>query len=223
MITLNDRQASSLPEFDDSIIAGMMKYIDRDTVMLEYGSGGSTLFFSKFVKELYTLEHYDKFYQIIKSSTDRLDNVHYYLVEPNHVKGKYVPADRAGEDRAGADRVAVADSDISDEKYDELKEKYPYHTEHNIRRYWQYRDYVDHVDELGVDKFDVVLVDGRARGFCATKVMDYIDESGVVFIDDFYPRLNEYFGPTDKEDFFKVFEEVERLGRMAVLKKRIIQ
>ena len=44
MITLNDRQASSLPEFDDSIIAGMMKYIDRDTVMLEYGSGGSTLF-----------------------------------------------------------------------------------------------------------------------------------------------------------------------------------
>ena len=209
MVTLNNRQASSLPEFDDSIITGMKKYIDRDTVMLEYGSGGSTLFFSKFVKELYSLEHYDRFYQVIKSSTDKLDNVHYYLVEPNQGKGKDVPS--------------ATDSDISDEKYDELKEKYPYHTEHNIRRYWQYRDFVDYVDELGVDKFDVVLVDGRARGFCATKVLDYIDESGVVFIDDFYTRLNEYFGPTDKENFFEVFEEVERLGRMAVLKKRIIQ
>lgn len=209
MITLNNRQASSLPEFDDFIITGMMKYIDRDTVMLEYGSGGSTLFFSKFVKELYSLEHYDRFYQVIKSSTDKLDNVHYYLVEPNQGKGKDVPA--------------ATDSDISDEKYDELKEKYPYHTEHNIRRYWQYRDFVDYVDELGVDKFDVVLVDGRARGFCATKVLDYIDESGVVFVDDFYTRPKEYFGPTDKENFFEVFEEVERLGRMAVLKKRIIQ
>ena len=74
---------------------------------------------------------------------------------------------------------------------------------------------------MGVDKFDVVLVDGRARGFCATKVLDYIDENGIVFIDDFYTRLNEYFGPTEKENFWEVFEEVEKLGRMAVLKKKV--
>jgi len=110
-------------------------------------------------------------------------------------------------------------SDITEEKYLELKKKYPHHTEHNIKRYWQFRDYVDHIHKLGVKKFDVVLVDGRARGWCATNCLDYLDETGIVFIDDFNNRKEEYFGPTEQEDFFKMFEPVEELGDMIVLRK----
>ena len=203
-INLNERQLNHMPEFDDDIISGMMKYINEDSIMLEYGSGGSTLYFPKFVKEFYSIEFYEDFYNEIKSRMN-FDNVHYHLVPPNQFKADEV--------------LSMEDSDITEEKYLELKEKWPHHTEHNIKRYWQFRDYVDHIHELGVKKFDVVLVDGRARGWCATNCLDYIDENGIVFIDDFNFRENEYFGPTEQEDFFKMFEFVEKLDRMVVLRK----
>ena len=203
-IKLNERQLNHMPEFDDDIISGMMKYINEDSIMLEYGSGGSTLYFPKYVKEFYSIEFYEDFYNIIKSRMN-FDNVHYHLVPPNQFKADEV--------------LSMEDSDITEEKYLELKKKWPHHTEHNIKRYWQFRDYVDHIHKLGVKKFDVVLVDGRARGWCATNCLDYIDENGIVFIDDFNFRENEYFGPTEQEDFFKMFELVEKLDRMIVLRK----
>ena len=44
------------------------------------------------------------------------------------------------------------------------------------------------MDNLGVDHFDIVFIDGRARTDCAYKVLNYIDEDSIVFIHDFWPR-----------------------------------
>lgn len=52
MITLHDK-----PYMNDEEIFHMMKYIHRDVKMLEIGGGGSTVFLSKFVKRLVTVEH----------------------------------------------------------------------------------------------------------------------------------------------------------------------
>ena len=49
-------------------------------------------------------------------------------------------------------------------------------------------EYIVYVDTIGVDHFDVVLIDGRARTDCAYKILNYIDESSIVFIHDFWPR-----------------------------------
>ncbi len=42
------------------------KYLNKDTIMLEWGSGGSTLYFSKKVKTLYSIEHDKTYYNKIK-------------------------------------------------------------------------------------------------------------------------------------------------------------
>ena len=41
----------------DNEIGLVMKYLSSDKVMLEWGSGGSTNTFSKFVKKYYSIEH----------------------------------------------------------------------------------------------------------------------------------------------------------------------
>tara|TARA_R100000008_G_scaffold86695_1_gene80961 strand:- start:518 stop:1285 length:768 start_codon:yes stop_codon:yes gene_type:complete len=220
-VILNERQSKYLPEFGDNIIKGMMKYITSDSVMFEYGSGGSTFYFPKFVKKFYSVEFITKFHEKIEYELKEnfsYDNVYYYCKEPNQFAG---------------DKVLDAYlSDITDSDYQRLKEKYPHHTEHTIKRYWQFRDHVDFIYSIKPEKIDVALVDGRARGMCATRVAEFMDENGVIFIDDFMDRHNEYFGPTEQEDFYKMFEHVETLhddsdplgrrgsARMIVLRKK---
>jgi len=45
------------PYMNDTEIVHLLKYIDRNTRMLEIGGGSSTIFFSKFVSRLVTVEH----------------------------------------------------------------------------------------------------------------------------------------------------------------------
>lgn len=60
------------------------KYLNKDDVLLEYGSGNSTLYFSDFVKKLISLEHDVDYYNSIKKCIDAYsaDNVELYHVEP---------------------------------------------------------------------------------------------------------------------------------------------
>jgi predicted O-methyltransferase YrrM len=62
------------------------KYLNKDKIMLEWGSGGSTLYFSKRVKILYSIEHDKTYYNKIKKMIP--ENVKYFHIEPN----KTVPA-----------------------------------------------------------------------------------------------------------------------------------
>ena len=52
----------------------------------------------------------------------------------------------------------------------------------------QFETYIHHVDNLGVDTFDKVLIDGRARGWCAEYVLKYLHKDSLVFIHDFWSR-----------------------------------
>ena len=57
------------------------KYLSPETIMLEYGSGGSTLYFSKFVKEYYSIEHDKKWYDEIKIKISDNDKIKTFLSE----------------------------------------------------------------------------------------------------------------------------------------------
>lgn len=70
--------------------------------------------------------------------------------------------------------------------------------------YEQFREYVDVVKELGV-KFDRILIDGRARVGCALRVLPYLEEDGVVFLHDFYARVDLY------KEVLKYYVEVARV------------
>lgn len=57
------------------------KFLTKTDVMLEWGSGGSTIHFSKFVDEYYSIEHDKLWYDRVNS------------VLPKNVKYYFVPAD----------------------------------------------------------------------------------------------------------------------------------
>jgi len=54
--------------------------------------------------------------------------------------------------------------------------------------YHEFKEYVDYVDKLGVNKFDAVLIDGRARLSCAIKILPYLHPTSVVFLHDMFLR-----------------------------------
>ena len=57
------------------------KYLTPETIMLEYGSGGSTIHFSKFVKEYYSLEHNKEWYNKVKIKISNNDKITTFLSE----------------------------------------------------------------------------------------------------------------------------------------------
>ena len=58
------------------------KYLGYDKVMLEWGAGGSTLFFSRYVKEYISIEHKKEWYDEIKPQTLQ-SNIDLHYVKPN--------------------------------------------------------------------------------------------------------------------------------------------
>ena len=61
--------------------------LGEDKVMLEWGSGGSTLFFSNYVKKLYSIEHAESFYYKVKEDLQdaNIQNVELVHVPPVEV------------------------------------------------------------------------------------------------------------------------------------------
>ena len=60
-------------------------FLKPDHTMLEWGSGGSTLFFSKLVKEYHSIEHDKTWHGDIQKNIEKesLDNVSYHFVPPS--------------------------------------------------------------------------------------------------------------------------------------------
>jgi hypothetical protein len=69
------------PWMDDSEILLILKYLYYTDTMLEWGSGGSTLYFPHFVDKYYSIEHDDEWNKKIKSE---LSNTR-YKVDYHHV------------------------------------------------------------------------------------------------------------------------------------------
>ena len=135
--------------------------LTEDTVMLEWGSGGSTIEFSSIVSKYYSIEHnfdwYTKINEEIKNYP--LNDIDYRFVKQNI-------------------------------------ERTP-----GQSTYVEFKDYIDEVDKFN-DKFDVVLIDGRARRLCAKKVIPYLKENSVIFIHDYVLRRPYWV----VEDYFELVD-----------------
>jgi len=71
-----DYSGNPLPWMSLPVINFLSEKLSKDMVMLEYGSGHSTLFFQKKVKTLYSVESDLKWYQVIKEKI--AENVQYF-------------------------------------------------------------------------------------------------------------------------------------------------
>lgn len=146
---------SFIPLMNEHEYKFIEKYLNGDDVLLEWGSGNSTLYFSGIVKKVITIEHDIDWINTIKSVIDgyNIDNIEMH----------YIPAHSPTPDPC---------------------------------RYEQFKDYIEYVKKNQF-KFTKVLIDGRARKYCAKSIWDYIDEDTIVFIHDFnrpdYQKTLKYY------------------------------
>jgi len=143
------------------------RHLQKDFIMLEWGSGGSTIRLSQQVKKYFSIEHDKAWYNDVLCAIG--NNTFLSLVVPNiHW-------------RAGTDGT-----------------------------FQQFKNYVLHVEKLGVKRFDSVLVDGRNRINCSLAVKKFIDHKSLVFIHDW-----------DREEYHSLLEMGYKLrdsgGRVGLL------
>lgn len=73
------------PMMEDKETEKIVAYLSPKTIMLEWGSGGSTLFFSPKVAQYYSIEHNPTWYHSVAQEIAKrsLKNAHIFLVKPN--------------------------------------------------------------------------------------------------------------------------------------------
>ena len=158
------------------------KYLSKDDIFLEWGSGNSTIYFSDMVKKVITIEHDRDYWNQTESAIKIYD-----------IKN--------------IDNIFVS-GDSTKTKRDEI--------------FW---DYINYPMKNKLD-FNRILVDGRARKYCAMEVSKYIDDNCLVFIHDFnHNDVEGYPDETYFEDILKYYDIVERVtegqGIVALKKKNI--
>jgi len=155
------------PYMSTEEISFIEKHLKPNDSMLEWGSGGSTIHFSKLVAKIYSIEHDKNWFN--KVDYIKPENVEYYFVKQNSPRTRPTKQE-------------------------------------------EFIDYINFIDEIGVAKYDVVFVDGRARKFCALKALDYVDQNSKVIIHD-------WERPIYKEvlDSYDIIDEIHRVG---ILRKK---
>lgn len=74
-----DKEGNEIPWFTYSAIHFLTPRLSKDFSVFEYGSGNSTVWFSKYCKNIVSLEHNEKWFQIMKPKFDTLKNIKYIL------------------------------------------------------------------------------------------------------------------------------------------------
>ena len=136
----------------------IQSYLNDKKIMLEYGCGGSTTIFPRYVKKYYSIEHnLDWFWNVQQEIyNDKLDNVEIHLCDIP----KGVPTKREEFWERYDDNILYASEhlDTNIPSFEDCvypKDKYVWN------------EYIDYVDKLNVKLFDVILIDGRARTDCS--------------------------------------------------------
>ncbi|MGZ5133821.1 MAG: hypothetical protein ACXWCG_01670 [Flavitalea sp.] len=127
--------------------------------VFEYGSGGSTLFWSARVSHLVSIEHDKEWGEKMRSEikNNQIQNVDYFLIEPsndsNFIKKNFVnPTDYISSD--------------------------PFYIGKN------FANYVKKIDEYPDNSFDIILIDGRARPSCVLHSLPKLKANGFLIVDN---------------------------------------
>ena len=117
------------------------KYLKPDMIVFEYGSGGSTLFFQKYVKKIISIEHgrtwYNKVLRLLKKKDIFYNS--YFLIEPEKLLKR---------------------NQKTKDNYQSAKKAYSKMI---------FKKYVNSIDKYPQKYFDVIFIDGRARNSCVKK------------------------------------------------------
>ncbi len=165
----------------------LQNWLKPTMLVVEYGSGGSTLFFAQHVNKVSSLEHDREWFSITKAAieSDRLNNVDYKLIEP--------AADKSYEYKSYLNPTDCLSART------EFKGK-------------NFSSYVKAINEFKDKAIDLVVVDGRARQSCIAYSIPKIKKGGILLLDnadrDYYllsnPEMNDK-NKWDRKDFLGHF------------------
>ena len=183
-----------VPWLADNEFNFLKSFLKKDTIAFEWGSGGSTIELSKYVKEYYSVEHDFKWYNLVLKNINK--KVRLYYMPPNVANLKWFPVFKEGNYKDFKDYIETVDLIGSlGKKFDFVfidgrarvdcaLQALPYLSDkavvfiHDCDRsyYWEVLKYYEIVDVVGrlialKKKTDDTLVDKKDRGFLISKFL----------------------------------------------------
>jgi len=130
------------------------KILRKDMIVFEYGSGSSTLYFSRRVAQVFSIEHHQGWFENVQQTLDEqaIKNVDCRLIEPETLDEKQVT--------------------------DYFSRFSPFYKNKS------FESYVKSIDAFPDEYFDMVLVDGRSRSRCITHAKTKIKQEGYLVVDN---------------------------------------
>jgi hypothetical protein len=153
--------ASPLRDQTPWITYGAIHFLEShlrpDMRVFEYGSGGSSLFFARRVREGISIEHDPAWAAEVKQALvdQRLANWTVQLVEPSNDGSGGDPSDPASYTSSDAPQVGRS-----------------------------FRAYAAAIDKFPDDSFDLVMIDGRARPACFVHARPKVKPGGWLLLDN---------------------------------------
>jgi hypothetical protein len=166
----------NIPWLTYGAIGWLNKYLRPDMKVFEYGSGGSTIYIARRVKELVSVEHSSEWFGRVSRVIQqrRISNSTIILAEP-------------------------------DERGDRLDEKYSSTTFPEYRGY-SFEKYVRTVNSYPDNYFDLIIVDGRSRTACVMESAAKIKNGGYLLLDNSereqYEEAFVFMQRYSRKDFF---------------------
>jgi hypothetical protein len=159
----NNGQANSISEkmpwLCFSAIGHLEKLIKPSMRVFEYGSGGSTLYWSTRVANLVSIEHDKEWGKVMKREifNNNIQNIDYFLIEP-----------------------------CPDPEFNEKSFEYPTDYISSDPLYYgkNFKNYVKKIEDYPDNSFDIITVDGRARPSCILHSMQKLKNNGFLVVDN---------------------------------------
>lgn len=130
--------------------------LTKQHIGFEFGSGNSTLFFAKRVKQLISLEHEPTWHYKISTQLleEKINNVNYFLVAKENKEKPFLPKKRS----------------------DDLIIEFTPAT--------CFQSYYSFIDQYPEEYFDFIIVDGRARVECSLHAISKLKPGGLLILDN---------------------------------------
>lgn len=147
------------PWLSQTAILFFEQYLTKEMVGFEYGSGFSTLFYSKKVKHIVAVEHHKEWYDLIqKKLTER---------QANNVEYVFMPTDKNTVGQKLPDFYKKNNLSINDFSY--------------RKEYYSYFEYIKQYEDAF---FDFIIIDGRARVECTFNAISKLKSGGLLILDN---------------------------------------
>lgn len=151
--------SAQLPWLCFSAISHLERLLNPSMQVFEYGSGGSTLYWSRRIERLVSIEHDKQWGEIVKAQiiSNNIYNVAFFLIEPS------------------------PDIEFSKKQFDHPNDYIssdPSYTGKN------FENYVKKIEDYPDNSFDIIVVDGRARPSCILHSMQKLKNHGFLVVDN---------------------------------------